>query len=111
MDGRDLGKCECFIDLALTETKERVSHILEVRLAPTGPGGAMVGPASRVIEEAQASVPAEQVCWSRAAPTRCSLTQAATCPRAGGGARSWCMSLSFKTPLVSRTDHYLQHSG
>jgi hypothetical protein len=28
MDGRDLTKCECFIDLALAETKERVNQIL-----------------------------------------------------------------------------------
>lgn len=28
MDGRDLSKCECFRDLALAETKERVSQIL-----------------------------------------------------------------------------------
>ena len=28
MDGRDLTDCECFIDLALTETKERVKQIL-----------------------------------------------------------------------------------
>jgi hypothetical protein len=28
MDGRDLSKCECFIDLALAETKERVNQIL-----------------------------------------------------------------------------------
>jgi hypothetical protein len=28
MDGRNLTKCECFIDLAMTETKERVNRIL-----------------------------------------------------------------------------------
>ena len=28
MDDRDLTKCECFIDLALAETKERVNQIL-----------------------------------------------------------------------------------
>jgi hypothetical protein len=28
MDNRDLTKCECFIDLALAETKERVDAIL-----------------------------------------------------------------------------------
>jgi hypothetical protein len=28
MDGRDLTKCECFIDLALAETRERVKQIL-----------------------------------------------------------------------------------
>jgi len=28
MDGRDLTKCECFIDLALAETKERVKAML-----------------------------------------------------------------------------------
>jgi hypothetical protein len=28
MDGKDLTKCECFIDLALAETKERVDQIL-----------------------------------------------------------------------------------
>jgi len=28
MDNRDLAKCECFIDLALAETKERVNQIL-----------------------------------------------------------------------------------
>jgi len=33
MDERDLTRCGCFIDLALAETKERVSQILETRLA------------------------------------------------------------------------------
>jgi hypothetical protein len=28
MDNRDLTKCECFIDLALAETKERLQRIL-----------------------------------------------------------------------------------
>ena len=28
MDNRDLTKCECFIDLALAETKEQVNQIL-----------------------------------------------------------------------------------
>lgn len=28
MDGRDLTKCECFIDLALAKTKERVNQML-----------------------------------------------------------------------------------
>jgi len=28
MDNRDLTKCECFIDLALAETKERANQIL-----------------------------------------------------------------------------------
>jgi hypothetical protein len=28
MDNRDLTKCECFVDLALAETKERVNQIL-----------------------------------------------------------------------------------
>jgi hypothetical protein len=28
MDNKDLTECECFIDLALTETKERVQQIL-----------------------------------------------------------------------------------
>jgi hypothetical protein len=28
MDGRDLTKCECFRDLAITETKERVNQLL-----------------------------------------------------------------------------------
>lgn len=28
MDNRDLTECECFIDLALTETMERVKHML-----------------------------------------------------------------------------------
>jgi hypothetical protein len=28
MDGRNLTKCECFIDLAMAETKERVNRIL-----------------------------------------------------------------------------------
>jgi hypothetical protein len=28
MDGRDLAKCECFIDLALAETRERLNQIL-----------------------------------------------------------------------------------
>jgi hypothetical protein len=32
MNGRDLTRCECFIDLALAETKERVSRILDMRL-------------------------------------------------------------------------------
>ena len=33
IEGRPLAKCDCFIDLALTETKERVSQILQTRLA------------------------------------------------------------------------------
>jgi hypothetical protein len=33
IEGRPLTKCDCFIDLALAETKERVSQILETRLA------------------------------------------------------------------------------
>jgi hypothetical protein len=33
IEGRPLAKCDCFIDLALTETKERVSQILETRLS------------------------------------------------------------------------------
>jgi hypothetical protein len=33
MEGRDLTRCDCFIDLALAETKERVSQILETQLA------------------------------------------------------------------------------
>ena len=33
MNERPLTRCDCFIDLALTETKERVSQILETRLA------------------------------------------------------------------------------
>jgi hypothetical protein len=33
LEGRPLTKCDCFIDLALAETKERVSQILETRLA------------------------------------------------------------------------------
>ncbi len=33
MKGRELTRCDCFIDLALAETKERVSQILENRLA------------------------------------------------------------------------------
>ena len=33
IEGRPLTQCDCFIDLALTETKERVSQILENRLA------------------------------------------------------------------------------
>jgi hypothetical protein len=28
MGGRDLTKCQCFIDMALTESKERVNQIL-----------------------------------------------------------------------------------
>jgi hypothetical protein len=32
MNGRDLTRCECFIDLALAETKQRVSQILDNRL-------------------------------------------------------------------------------
>jgi hypothetical protein len=32
MDGRDLTRCDCFIDLALAETKERMSQLLEVGL-------------------------------------------------------------------------------
>jgi hypothetical protein len=32
MNGLDLTRCDCFIDLALAETKERVSQILEMRL-------------------------------------------------------------------------------
>jgi hypothetical protein len=33
MNGRDLTRCDCFIDLALAETKERMSQMLETRLA------------------------------------------------------------------------------
>jgi len=33
IEGRPLAKCDCFIDLALTETKERASQILQTRLA------------------------------------------------------------------------------
>jgi hypothetical protein len=33
MDGRDLTKCECFIDLALAETKERVNQTLVVAMS------------------------------------------------------------------------------
>jgi len=51
MNGRDLTRCECFIDLALAETKERVSQILETRLgkfaelARSGPAPFGAGPA------------------------------------------------------------------
>jgi len=43
MDQRDITRCQCFIDLALAETKERASQILETalgnltRLAEFGP--------------------------------------------------------------------------
>jgi hypothetical protein len=33
IEGHPLAKCDCFIDLALTQTKERVSQILQTRLA------------------------------------------------------------------------------
>jgi hypothetical protein len=33
MEGRDLTKCDCFIDLALAESKERVGQILQTGLA------------------------------------------------------------------------------
>ena len=33
MDNRDLTKCECFIDLALAETKERVNQMLVAAMA------------------------------------------------------------------------------
>ena len=33
IEGRPLAKCDCFIDLALAETKERVSQIIGTRLA------------------------------------------------------------------------------
>jgi hypothetical protein len=32
MNGRPLTRCDCFIDLTLTETKERVSQVLATRL-------------------------------------------------------------------------------
>ena len=32
MNGRDLTRCDCFIDLALAETKEHVSQMLDMRL-------------------------------------------------------------------------------
>lgn len=50
MDGRNLARCDCFIDLALAETKERVSQILETRLANwvelarLGPAPSAAGP-------------------------------------------------------------------
>ena len=52
MDGRVLARCDCFIDLALAETKERVSQILETRLANwaelarLGPTPSAAGPIS-----------------------------------------------------------------
>jgi hypothetical protein len=53
MDDRDLTRCQCFIDLALAETKERASQILEAalgnltRLAEYGPAPVVaVSPAS-----------------------------------------------------------------
>lgn len=53
MDDRDLTRCQCFIDLALAETKERASQIIEAalgnltRLAEFGPASvAAAGPAS-----------------------------------------------------------------
>jgi hypothetical protein len=53
MDQRDLTRCQCFIDLALAETKERASQILETalgnltRLAEFGPAPAVAArPAS-----------------------------------------------------------------
>lgn len=33
MDGRDLTRCECFIDLAMAETKERVQQILDAAMS------------------------------------------------------------------------------
>jgi hypothetical protein len=45
MDGRDLARCDCFMDLALAETKERLSQILETR-APNWAELARLGPAS-----------------------------------------------------------------
>jgi hypothetical protein len=33
MDGRDLTECQCFIDLALAETKERVARILSAAMS------------------------------------------------------------------------------
>lgn len=50
MNGRDLTRCECFIDLALAETKQRVSQILDNRLtnwaelARSGPAPPAAGP-------------------------------------------------------------------
>lgn len=50
MDRRNLAQCDCFIDLALAETKERVSQILETRLANwvelarLGPAPSTAGP-------------------------------------------------------------------
>jgi hypothetical protein len=52
MNGRDLTRCECFIDLALAETKQRVSQILDMRLtnwaelARSGPAPPAAGPAT-----------------------------------------------------------------
>jgi uncharacterized NAD(P)/FAD-binding protein YdhS len=51
IEERPLIECDCFIDLALSETKERVSQILETRLASwaelarTGPDSAVTRPA------------------------------------------------------------------
>jgi len=33
MDNRDLTRCECFIDLALAETKERLQQILDAAMS------------------------------------------------------------------------------
>lgn len=55
IDGRDLTKCECFIDLALVESKERVQQILTAatsdwaglgRFTPGTPGPDSLGPGS-----------------------------------------------------------------
>jgi len=33
MDNRDLARCECFIDLALAETKERLHQMLDTAMS------------------------------------------------------------------------------
>ena len=39
MDERDLTRCQCFIDLALAETKERASQIHRSRARQPDPAG------------------------------------------------------------------------
>ena len=52
IEGRPLTKCDCFIDLALTETKERVSQILQTRLANWAEL-ARIGPAPAAVSTAK----------------------------------------------------------
>jgi hypothetical protein len=47
MDNRDLTRCECFIDLALAETKERLQQILDAAMSDWTGLARFTSPASR----------------------------------------------------------------